>query len=49
VEVIAGKPAVDELDAGDLDDAMTQFRFQPGGFSVQYDLSHPAPLSKTVS
>ncbi len=40
VEMVAGQPAVDELDAGDFDDAVAERRVEAGGFSVENDLSH---------
>ena len=40
VELPAGEFAIDEFQAPDLDDAMAFLGLQPGGFGVEYDLSH---------
>jgi hypothetical protein len=37
---LAGEPAVDHLDAADLDDAVAALGAQAGGFGVEEDLSH---------
>ncbi len=42
VELLAGGPAIGELDAADFDDAMTGARIEAGGFDVQNDLAHGA-------
>src|SRR6185503_3216775 len=43
VKLAAGLAAIDQLDAADLDDAMSLLRLQPRGFGVEDDLAH-APL-----
>ena len=40
VEGAARGAPVDQFDAADLDDAVVQFGFEAGGFSVQDDLAH---------
>ena len=42
VQVVAGRPAIDHLDAGYFDDAVTLAGIKPGGFGVENDLSHVA-------
>ena len=44
VEGLAGGDMIEEFDRPDLDDAMAGSRFQPGGFGIEDDLSHEAPL-----
>jgi hypothetical protein len=40
VEVPVGEPPIAHLDAGDLDDAMAELVFQPGGFRIEKYLAH---------
>ena len=40
VEIVAGQAPVDELNASDLDDAVTQFGLEAGGFGVDDYLAH---------
>ncbi len=40
MEGLSGHPAMQHLDAADLDDAVTQLRFQSRGLRVEDDLSH---------
>jgi hypothetical protein len=42
VEVVAGQPALDDLDAADFDNAMALGGLQARGLRVQYDLAHAA-------
>ena len=43
-----GAASDDDLDAADLDDAMTLLRLEPGGFGVEDDLAHASrrPVSR---
>src|SRR6185312_2749963 len=38
----AGRTAVDQLDAADLDDAVIQLGLEAGGLGIQHDLAHGA-------
>src|SRR4029078_12250548 len=40
MKMIAGKPAVDDLDRRDLDHAVAELGIEARGFSVEYDLAH---------
>jgi len=40
VEHAAGQPAVEQLHAADLDDAVIMLDFEAGGFRVEDDLTH---------
>jgi hypothetical protein len=40
VEPSARRPSLGELDATDLDQAMTALDFEAGGFGVEDDLAH---------
>ena len=48
MEGAARDPAMQHLDAADLDDAMTQLRFQSRGLRVEDDLSHELSLTQSV-
>ena len=39
---VLGDTSIDDLDTTDLDDAMSQYRFETSGFRVEHDLSHAA-------
>src|SRR3954451_17133854 len=47
VEDLPTRDAVDELDAADLDQAVTLQRVEAGGFGIEYDLAH-APLTLSL-
>jgi hypothetical protein len=47
MEGAAGGPAVHELDAADLDDAVTELGFKTGRLGVEDDLSHGARVYLT--
>ena len=40
VQMAAGRPAVGELNRGDLDDPMALLRVKPGGFGVEDEQTH---------
>src|SRR5665213_4631070 len=40
MEELAGRQVIEQLDAGDLDDAMAVGRIEAGGFGVEHDLAH---------
>ena len=40
VHVTPGRAPVDQFDAGELDDAVTKLRVEPGGLGVEDDLPH---------
>ena len=40
VHVTTSEPAINHLDAGDLDDAVAQLRIEAGGFGVEDDVAH---------
>ena len=40
MKIAPGRDVVEQLDAGDLDDAMAGCRIEPGGFGVDHDLAH---------
>ena len=40
MEVVAGDASVEDFDAADLNDAVTEAGVQTGGFGVQDDSSH---------
>jgi hypothetical protein len=42
MKLLAGGPAIEQLHAADLDDAMTRRGLEAGGFDVQYNLAHGA-------
>ena len=43
VKGVAGREAVVELDATDLDQAIALIRIEPGGLGVEHDLAHQIP------
>jgi len=40
VQVVAGEPPVQQLDAADFDDAVARAGVQAGGFGIENDLAH---------
>jgi hypothetical protein len=40
----AGKPAIDNLDTRNFENAVTQCRFKAGGFGIEDDLAHGSGL-----
>ena len=40
VKRLAGREAVDELDAADLDQPIALKGIEPGGFGIEHDLAH---------
>jgi hypothetical protein len=40
MERLAGRKAIDEFDAADLDQAIALEGIEPGGFGIEYDLAH---------
>jgi hypothetical protein len=42
MKLLAGRPAIENFDASDFDDAMAGARFEPGGFDVKNNLPHGA-------
>jgi len=46
VERTAGQPAIDHLDAADLDDAMLLLDLEAGGLRIEYDLAHQPSASR---
>jgi hypothetical protein len=42
MECLPGRPAIQQLDAADLDDSMAGRGIEAGGFDVQDDLPHGA-------
>jgi hypothetical protein len=49
VEGAAGRDVIDELDGGDLDEAIAFPRVEPGGLGIENDLAHDSPESYGLS
>ena len=49
MEGAAGEPAVDQLHAADLNDAVLLLDFQSRGFSIENDLTHLSDLAAAAS
>jgi hypothetical protein len=47
VLVVAGEPAVDHLEAADLDDAVAALWVESGGLGVEEDLAHEGGFSRS--
>ena len=43
VKGVAGRKAVDQFDAADLDQPIALIGIEPGGFGVEHDLAHALP------
>jgi hypothetical protein len=40
VQVIAGEPSINQLDAADFDNAVARSGVEAGGFGIEYELAH---------
>ena len=48
MEGATARPAVDELEAADLDDAVIELGLEPRGLGVEYDLAHGARVYRNA-